>query len=111
MIYHTTETVEHALKFMRSYCYEMRHLGLLEREIDLFGAFVEENGNPAEITEYEEIRQRLAEGLAYERVHGPASRLNWDNPIVAMAERARAAKGWLTRKEILAAWLSAKVQV
>lgn len=101
------ETVERALKFMRSYCYESRDYMALGREVEMFGPMVERDGTPSDVAVLDEIRRRLAEGEAYERLHGPYSLLNWENPTVVWVERALAARGKPTRRQTLDAWRAA----
>lgn len=106
-VHEVPQTVERALSSLRHSRHETRNCRALSRALEVFGELVERDGTAEQVAEMSEMRQWLAEAIAYEELNGPFSLLNWDHPTETWVEKALAYRGESTRREELAAWRTA----
>ncbi|GLR81367.1 hypothetical protein HUE56_06165 (plasmid) [Azospirillum oryzae] len=98
------QTAERALCSLRNSRHETRNCWALLRTLEVFGELVETEGTVDEVAEMDEMRQWLAEAIAYEDANGPFSILNWDHPTEIWVEQALAFRGKPTRSQELETW-------
>ncbi|PWC74695.1 hypothetical protein [Azospirillum sp. TSH64] len=106
-VHEVPQTVERALSSLRHSRHKNRNCRALSRTLAVFGELVERDGTAEQVAEMGEMRQWLAEAIAYEELNGPFSLLNWDHPTEIWVEKALAFRGEATRREELAAWRTA----